>query len=325
LSAPFERERSVAFRAVREASGICREVSPRGIEKDDGTPVTIADLASQALICAALKEAFPKDPVVAEEDATLLRSSSMQMVRSQVVDLVTRRRPDVDSREVLRWIDRGQGEPSADRFWTVDPIDGTKGFLRGDQYAVALALVMDGEVEVAVLGCPNLPFRWATGEEAGVVLLGVRGRGTMAVPLGESSTGMILRVSDQEDPAEMRLCESWESRRGAHEINARLSEVLGLAAPPVRMDSQAKYVLLARGDAEIYIRPETPPGYREKIWDHAAGMRIVTEAGGRVTDLEGKPLDFTRGERMADNRGILATSGPLHDRALEAIRSIGLV
>jgi len=63
--------------------------------------------------------------------------------------------------------------------------------------------------------------------------------------------------------------------------------------------------------------------YREKIWDQAAGSIVVTEAGGRITDLNGRPLDFSHGRTLAQNRGILATNGQLHDAVLSALRSIG--
>ena len=72
--------------------------------------------------------------------------------------------------------------------------------------------------------------------------------------------------------------------------------------------------------ADVYLRLPTRADYREKIWDHAAGALIVTEAGGRVTDVDGRPLDFTRGSSLLDNRGVLATNGLLHDRVLKAIR-----
>jgi 3'(2'), 5'-bisphosphate nucleotidase len=85
------------------------------------------------------------------------------------------------------------------------------------------------------------------------------------------------------------------------------------------MDSQAKYAALARGDAEIYLRLPTRPGYVEKIWDHAAGFLVIEEAGGRVTDIEGKRLDFTCGSRLERNRGVIATNGLLHQRVLEAV------
>ena len=62
----------------------------------------------------------------------------------------------IDADEVCRWIDHGGGSQYSERFWTLDPIDGTKGFLRGEQYAVALALIVEGRIAVAALACPNL-------------------------------------------------------------------------------------------------------------------------------------------------------------------------
>ncbi|MEA5469572.1 inositol monophosphatase family protein [Spirulina sp. 06S082] len=63
--------------------------------------------------------------------------------------------------------------------------------------------------------------------------------------------------------------------------------------------------------------PKDRQDKRENIWDHAAGAIVLEEAGGRVTDLDGKPLDFSLGEKLTANRGILASNGVIHDRALE--------
>jgi 3'(2'), 5'-bisphosphate nucleotidase len=81
---------------------------------------------------------------------------------------------------------------------------------------------------------------------------------------------------------------------------------------------------LAAGVGDVLVRLISPsrPDYRERIWDQAAGMIIVTEAGGRVTDLDGQPLDFSCGRTLAKNRGILATNGLLHVTILEALRVI---
>jgi len=73
--------------------------------------------------------------------------------------------------------------------------------------------------------------------------------------------------------------------------------------------------------AEVYVRPRNKVEWRERMWDHAAGAAIVTEAGGRVTDLDGEPLDFTAGPTLQRNRGVLATNGAVHDLALEALAS----
>jgi 3'(2'), 5'-bisphosphate nucleotidase len=88
------------------------------------------------------------------------------------------------------------------------------------------------------------------------------------------------------------------------------------------MDSQAKYAGLARGDASIYLRLPTRKDYQEKIWDHAAGLIVVEEAGGRVTDVRGAPLDFGRGGTLAGNSGVIATNGPIHDEVLAAVMKV---
>jgi 3'(2'), 5'-bisphosphate nucleotidase len=99
-------------------------------------------------------------------------------------------------------------------------------------------------------------------------------------------------------------------------------ESMGLGGGVVRLDSQAKYASVACGAAEIYLRPQSRPDYREKVWDHAAGVVVVEEAGGRVTDLHGKPLDFSLGRRLEDNRGVVATNGRIHDAVIASLAEI---
>ncbi len=64
------------------------------------------------------------------------------------------------------------------------------------------------------------------------------------------------------------------------------------------------------------------PSYQEKIWDHAAGKFVVEHAGGRVTDVDGRPLDFSVGARLSNNRGVVATDGRFHDEVLQAIAEV---
>ena len=91
--------------------------------------------------------------------------------------------------------------------------------------------------------------------------------------------------------------------------------------PAVRLDSQAKYAVVARGEADVYLRLPTRADYREKIWDHAGGVLVVEEAGGQVTDIDGLPLDFTHGRELSANRGVVVTNGRLHDDVLRTIRT----
>ena len=104
----------------------------------------------------------------------------------------------------------------------------------------------------------------------------------------------------------------------------QLAGLLGTTEAPLGMDSQAKYLVLAAGGGEVLLRLLSPsrPDYREKIWDQAAGSIVIEEAGGRITDLDGRPLDFSHGRTLAKNRGIVATNGHLHDAVLAALKQL---
>jgi 3'(2'), 5'-bisphosphate nucleotidase len=317
-------ELRAALDAVRAACRVCRAVQERmaggALEKRDKSPVTVADFASQAIVCRSLSLAFPDDPIVAEEASEELRRESNAKLRDAVVEHVCAEIGAPASADlVLGWIDRGGADAKGGRYWTLDPIDGTKGFLRREQYAVALGLIEGGEVVLGVLGCPNLPG--ADGSR-GALFAARRAGPARAFPLWDSpdAEGSPIEVDRVRSAAHARLCESVESEHSDQTESARIASLLGIRGEPLRIDSQCKYAAVARGDASIYLRMPTRGDYREKIWDHAAGKLLVEAAGGRVTDVDGLPLDFGRGGTLDANRGIVATSGSIHDEVLAAIR-----
>ena len=313
-----------AIDAVRSASLLVKtvqtEMVTQALTKDDRSPVTVADFAAQALVGYLLEEAYPKDALIGEEDSAALREPAELATLDRITAFTARFAAGATPALVCNWIDRGSAD-SAERYWTLDPIDGTKGFLRGNQYAVALALVYDGQVQVGVLGCPELSL---DGIE-GCLLAAARGQGTWLASLEEGADFHQVQVSQQANPSGARLLRSFESgHTNVSQIDV-LADELGVAAEPVRMDSQAKYGVLAAGGGEIYLRLLSPSrtDYREKIWDQAAGSIVIEEAGGRVTDLDGKPLDFTKGRTLAANRGVCATNEVLHEKILRALKLIG--
>ena len=113
---------------------------------------------------------------------------------------------------------------------------------------------------------------------------------------------------------------SVESSHGDPKLLVAVAEELGLGGGVVRVDSQVKYAVLARGDAEIYFRPRSKPDWRENAWDHVAGVAIAAEAGARSSDQDGKALDFSKGPTLVDNRGVLTTNGAIHDAVVDAIK-----
>ena len=180
-----------------------------------------------------------------------------------------------------------------------------------------------GSHELRALGCPNLPVEGVHySNRKGVVFAARRGAGAEFSLLDEDGTGR-LSVAEITDPAKAVFCESVESAHTAHGAAAEIVKELGVRVPPVRIDSQCKYGVVARGDASVYLRLPTRADYEEKIWDHAAGWIVVEEAGGKVTDIHDSPLDFSMGRTLKNNKGVVATNGRLHGEILAAIKRAG--
>ncbi len=322
----YTKERQIAVDVMRHAAQMAEQIrgetgKPQALQKADDSPVTIADFAVQALICHVLNKEFPTDAIVAEEDADTLRSPEMAWVLAEVSRHLQPYAGNADSDTVCDWIDLGNGTPTK-RFWVLDPIDGTRGFVRGDQYALALALIDNGRIVLGVLACPALGLQFE--EVPGQLFYAVRDGGAFVVTQ-DNGSAIRLERTEHVEPDRFHLLESVEQDHNDRQRQESIARSLGMILSPLRVDSQAKYALLAAGMGALYLRlpPERTPDRREKIWDHAAGVLIVEEAGGRVTDLDGLPLDFTVGVELAANRGIVAGVTRIHEQAIRALSPDG--
>jgi len=314
--------------AIKEAVRVTRKIQEYvrladSIIKDDLSPVTIADFAAQALICRLLNRDTPTIPIVAEETSSVLKEPSNQRSVKKILSILQDDGYNscfTNQDDLFSSIDLGGQEPS-DLFWTLDPIDGTKGFLRGEQFAIALALIEKGSVKLAVIGCPRL-FIDDDPSTKGYLFLSQKNRLSTRINL-QTDHSTIAHVSEQKNIAAMRFVQSYESAHGNLPLQLRIAEDLGFLKKPVQMDSQVKYSIVACGQAEVYVRIPNPkrPEYREKIWDHAAGALLVEQAGGFVTDISGKPLDFTRGKTLAANHGIIAATPSIHAKIVDLIKN----
>ncbi|KAK4753298.1 hypothetical protein SAY87_022096 [Trapa incisa] len=368
----YAQELEVAVKAVHMACSLCQRVQRRLVSaaaaenhvlsKDDDSPVTIADWGVQAIVSWLLSESFGSQNVsiVAEEDIHALSNSSSEKLLSSVVEIVNEcldeaskfglQKPNkvIRSSEVLEAIGRcnATGGPHG-RFWVLDPVDGTLGFVRGNQYAVGLALIEEGQVVIGVLGCPNYPLnkellsyhhqpyhnsKLPSGSydlwEKGCVMFARRGsRKAWMQPLAHQDMQVewpyeakLISVSSVHDPAMATFCEPVEKANSNQSFTAELAHTVGLRKQPLRVYSMVKYAAIARGDAEVFMK-FARCGYKEKIWDHAAGVVIVHEAGGVVTDAGGRPLDFSRGIFLEGlDRGIVVCCGSiLHEKIIGAV------
>lgn len=342
----FSVEKHVAIAAVRRACLVTCTVFNQlvrdktdTLKKEDESPVTVGDYAAQAVINTVLRNAFPKDPIVGEEGADALRQESNARLRERVVSLATNAlQEDLIDGEKAQWglgsqhehsseallkaIDEGNdiGGPNK-RMWTVDPIDGTKGFLRGGQYAVCLSLIVNSQVVLGAIGCPNIQINPASPDEGkGCIFVAVRGQGAFQITL--PGTGAIKLPYFPSEKS--YVLQSEESKHTNIPLIRRVSDELHLTE--WGMDSQAKYCCLARGEGAVYLRMPAPTVggkrlYEERIWDHAPGSILVEEAGGKITDSEGAPLRFGLGRGMGENRGFVATvDEELHGRVVSAIK-----
>ncbi|TKA70248.1 3'(2'),5'-bisphosphate nucleotidase [Cryomyces minteri] len=347
----YAKELRVAELAVQRATLLTKRVfheKAKGtLSKDDASPVTIGDFGAQALIIQAIRKNFPQDEIVGEEEAATLREN--RELSSKIWTLVKEARlsdataeeelggPIPSEEDMLSAIDAGNSAGGAKgRIWALDPIDGTKGFLRGGQYAVCLALMVDGDVKVGVLGCPNLPVddsasldahsgeNQTDAEGKGVLLGAVQGQGATSRPLGIGALGKSqpIHMKEVSSIADATFCESVEAAHSSHSDQSQIAQELGITKPSVRMDSQAKYGSIARGAGDLYLRLPVRKDYQEKIWDHAAGDLIVREAGGEVTDAQGKRLDFGKGRTLRNNKGVVAAPRGVHAQVLEAVKSV---
>jgi histidinol-phosphatase len=219
--------------------------------KPDLTPVSDADLAVEKAVRELLAQERPDDAVLGEEHGVT-----------------------------------GSGP----RQWVVDPIDGTKNFVRGAPvWASLVALLVDGRVEVGVVSAPALARRWWAARGEGAFLNGER-----------------IRVSTVATLADAFL--SYSSLTGWAE-RSRLDGVLELSEIAWRTRAFGDFwshVLVAEGAVDASFEPEV------SLWDLAPLQVIVEEAGGRFTSLDG--------EARPDGGSVVCSNGLLHDEVLARLR-----
>jgi len=371
-------------------------LSGRGsVSKDDKSPVTVADFAVQALIIDRLAKHFPEDSFIAEESTGILREDIN--IKQQVLEALNQASgpglgPDGywDESRLFAAIDRGDyalvrdenykekeeeeeeekiiynnnnggsSKKQQERVWVLDPIDGTKGFMRGQHFCIALALMIDGVPVLSTMAVPNLSLHAVVESGAttaggdiikvdegyyfninddkrvhrhlpstGSLYFASTNEGAFARSLGQPLGAAIEVTVSATEPSKnsnsnsnsnIRLCEGAESGHTDQITTAKAKENLGSPPSFIQMDGMGKSCIVGAGGADAVIRLP-PNGYQEAIWDHAAACHFVCEAGGKATDLDGKDLDFRYGRLLQKKvKGIVISNTRLHDTILEAIK-----
>ncbi|KAI1160895.1 carbohydrate phosphatase [Nemania serpens] len=363
---PYAHELQVAIRAVQAAARISQSVlasDDKGtVQKDDLSPVTVADFAVQALLAASVRSAFPADGLVGEESAAELRASPALLRR--VWDLLVLLRDDVaelcklpaSPEETCEIIDEcGRGEPGPGRVWVFDPIDGTKTFVRREAYAINVALLEGGRQVLSVVGCPTLsadadayadgPIDNSTVDPSGrgSIVFAVRGQGTYIRPLvddddaapGEAPVRArkISPHAESATIADLRAVSCYHMvDSGVDEAHKAVAARLGIASSSSSEEGGEggcdllswvlRWVTLGLGIANVTVWVYKSRQRTGKIWDHAGAMLLFEEVGGRITDVDGKDIDLSVGRRMTGNHGFVAAPRNLHHVVLQAVRDV---
>lgn len=200
--------------------------------------------------------------------------------------------------------------------------------MSGRQYCIALALTAGGVPTIGVLGCPSLEYDGVRSYAAsGVVFHAVAGAGAYMLREEQArnaddadTMGVRVRTSTEPDARNAVATTSVEARHSRHQVSDAVAALLQMQLPPLKMDSQAKYGALSRGDMHVFLR-QPRAGYVENVWDHAAGVVVLEAAGGRITDGRGRPLDFSLGRTLDNRDGIVATNGgALHEEVIATLQ-----
>jgi 3'(2'), 5'-bisphosphate nucleotidase len=257
--------RELAIRAGKEVVRI-RGGGELGVEMKPGDePVTVADQAASEMIVKGLRAAFPQDPIISEE------------VPATPAELGVR------------------------RVWLVDPIDGTKDFIRGgDGFSIMIGLLVDAVPVLGVVHQPTLDRTfYATPAGSFVVTPG-------AAP-------QALKVSAIANASEARLVAS-ASHRSA-DID-RVKSTLGIDDELNVGSVGVKLCLISMGVRDLYVNPAA----KTKAWDTCAPEAILRGAGGTLTDLFGAPVEYRT--ELAHKRGLVGSNGHVHAEVVEKLSSL---
>jgi len=299
----YNKELAVAVEIVKKASEITEWFRKSGFEifeKQDSSPVTTADLATQIFLLKEIKELFPKDQILAEEDEiSLIDDKVIKAIRDCFRDL------NISDIAEFKGILNYRGQPSV-RVWNVDPIDGTMGYKKNLLYAIGLCLMEKSDQKICVIGVPDY-------NEKGLAIFSAELYQGAKASYGGTDFKPI-HVSTQNDIKKARMC---------HSLHYDMPWVMQFAEKigikdRVQLDSMAKFCMVADGSCDIYVKPIM--GFEASSWDYCAGDLLVREAGGIVTDLDEERLSFKDDKCILRAPGIITTNGILHNEVADFIR-----
>ena len=301
----YNKEYELAIDLVKKASQITEWFSKRGFEsfsKLDQSPVTLADFASQIYIVSKLKEYFPDDEIIAEEE-------NIDFINIKAEDLIKQCYSELNLKKIknIKENIRFKGKSSV-RQWTVDPIDGTIGYQKGLSYAIGVGFMVESEPKTSAISVPNY------NDEGLAIFSAIKGKGAYA-SYGEKDFKKIT-VSNQDSLKDAVLCLSLHYNKPWVLEFAKKVGINKL----IRIDSMLKFCKIADASADLYIKPiDLEHSY---TWDFLPGYLIVREAGGKVTDSSNRPIWFEGDALRWSEPAVIASNGIIHGKFVNHLKKL---
>ncbi|KAH8681723.1 hypothetical protein BX600DRAFT_375596 [Xylariales sp. PMI_506] len=351
MESPYFKELQTAVGVIQQAAKLSQSVisvEDKGVvEKDDLSPVTVADFAIQALLTASIHHVFPDDKFVGEESAADLRAQPALLNR--VWTLLQKLKPEEAQGlcklptspdqmcQMIDWCGFGiPGGSDSGRIWVFDPIDGTQTFVKGQAYAINVALMEGGKQLLSIVGCPTIPVDATapitndtvdpTGR--GLIIFAAKGYGTYVRPLvGDSDDVEIRKIPPHAagaSVADLRSVTCFNTLvSGIDDAHQTIVERLGVTFPGCDLLGWVpRWVTMALGAANMTVWIYKRRDRYAKIWDHAGAMLLFEEVGGKVTDVDGKDIDLTIGRKMTANYGFVAAPSSVHAVVLKTVHDV---
>ena len=299
----YNKESELDIKLVKKAYEIpewFKEKGFKSFEKRDQSPVTLADLATQIYIISEIKEFFPEDKIIAEEEGSFINLKTENIITKCFSDL------NIDINNLRDMVN--YSGPESNREWVIDPIDGTQGYIEGLSYAIGIGFMVESEPKTCAISVPNY------NDEGLAIFSAVKGIGAYASYGGKKFKK--LKVSNQDSLKDAVLCISLHYNKPWVLEFAKQVGINKL----IRIDSMLKFCKIADGSADLYIKPIDLE--HSFSWDFLPGDLIVKEAGGKVTDSNNKPIWFEGDALRWSEPAVIASNGIIHDNVVNHLKKL---
>lgn len=300
---PYYEELRLAIDIVNTASEITewfRRFGFQSYQKEDGSPVTVADYATQIYIINRITEKFPNDQIIAEEDdISLISDITKSSINSCYEALNIGDKINIENALIKDY-------KHSKRQWTVDPIDGTKGYQKGLFYAIGIGFMINSNPKICSIAVPNYS------KLVKAIFIAEKDQGSKFSI--DNSEFKPIKVSEQSILKEAKMCQSLHYNKPWVIDFANHVEITNF----VQIDSMAKFCKVADGTADFYIKPMNKS--RSYAWDFLPGTLLVKEAGGSITDLRGNAIKFKNNKCIVSAPGLIASNSLIHNDIIANIK-----